>query len=319
MSNQLLVVLMLTLVLVAAGIWLLQWARLREQRQAVNQSLEARLRGEIAPAAGALPAPEPARESRRTHAISAHMKRWPGAEMLLRAGWPVEVRTYVLLALPAPVLALLAALFSQWWVGLVVLPAAALLTAAVVALRISKQRRTMVHDIPTFLDNVVRMLNLGHSMQSAFQLTPVDANSPLARPMEHAKRLQSGGLETDLAFQLVGDLYKVAELQLLASILRLAMRFGGRSDLVIERVSVFIRDREQAQAELMAQSSEARLSAWVLSVLPLGIAAYISFANPNLLLGMWNDAQGQNLLIGAGVMQLIGGAILYRMAKSLEG
>ncbi|MFS9531751.1 type II secretion system F family protein, partial [Klebsiella pneumoniae] len=59
------------------------------------------------------------------------------------------------------------------------------------------------------------------------------------------------------------------ELVLLSSVLRLALRYGGRADIVMERTAAFMRDRQQAQRELFALSAETRLSAWIIGLLPV--------------------------------------------------
>ncbi len=108
---------------------------------------------------------------------------------------------------------------------------------------------------------------------------------------------------------------------LLASILRMGMRFGGRADLIVARVAVFIRDREQAQQELMAQSAETRLSAWVLGLLPVGHGALHRGDEPQVTsAGMWADPdRAAPADYGALVLQLTGRrCALYRLATSLE-
>ncbi|RYH47795.1 MAG: hypothetical protein EON54_16220 [Alcaligenaceae bacterium] len=59
------------------------------------------------------------------------------------------------------------------------------------------------------------------------------------------------------------------------------------------------------------------MSAWILSLLPIGIAAYIVMFNPTLIIGMYNDPTGFKMLIAAVVLQIGGSYWLYRLAKSL--
>ena len=76
-----------------------------------------------------------------------------------------------------------------------------------------------------------------------------------------------------------------------------------------------MRDREQAEHELVAMSSETRLSAWILGMLPLAVCAFMIMNNPSYFLGMWNDGSGRMLIyLGAG-LQILGGLLLYRLAR----
>jgi tight adherence protein B len=107
------------------------------------------------------------------------------------------------------------------------------------------------------------------------------------------------------------------QLYLVAAVVAVAMRFGGRSDQILDRMSAFMRDVEQARDELSALSAEVRLSAWVLALLPLGLAAFIILFNNALFMTMWHDPIGVRLLLGAVVLQVGGSYWLYRMARAI--
>ncbi|MCY1562657.1 hypothetical protein D9M68_1000910 [compost metagenome] len=76
-----------------------------------------------------------------------------------------------------------------------------------------------------------------------------------------------------------------------------------------------MRDREQAEHELVAMSSETRLSAWILGLLPVCVAAFMIMNNPSYFLGMWNDGTGRMLVLMGVGLQASGGLLLYRLAR----
>ena len=104
---------------------------------------------------------------------------------------------------------------------------------------------------------------------------------------------------------------------MIAAVVSLAMRFGGRSDQVLERMAAFMRDVSQARNELSASSAEIRLSAWVLALLPVGIAGFIMLTNNDLFMNLWRDPAGFKMLVTAVLLQIGGSYWLYRMAKSI--
>ncbi|MEI0709703.1 type II secretion system F family protein, partial [Pseudomonas aeruginosa] len=67
-----------------------------------------------------------------------------------------------------------------------------------------------------------------------------------------------------------------------------------------------MRDIGQARAELSASSAEIRLSAWILALLPLGIAGFIMVANNHLFMGLWVDPLGFKMLLTAVCLQVAG-------------
>ena len=112
-------------------------------------------------------------------------------------------------------------------------------------------------------------------------------------------------------------LFHVIELELIAAVIGVALRFGGRADMVLERMAAFMRDREYSQNELVALSAEIRLSAWVLGLLPIGMGVFMIVFNNKMFVTMLDDPIGKNLLIFAGVLEIIGAYWLYRLAKSV--
>lgn len=183
------------------------------------------------------------------------------------------------------------------------------------ASRIQRRRLKIVRQIPSFLDGIVRLVTLGNSVPAAFQAALLTTEEPLRGCLDLVSRMLRGGIEIDRAMMHIAKIYRTEEFELVGSVLRLSVKYGGRADVMLERMAVFMRDLEQAERELTAMSSETRLSAFVLVMLPIAIASFVVMTNPKYLHGMWNDPSGRTLLTIAFLMQLAGSVWLYRMAR----
>lgn len=184
-------------------------------------------------------------------------------------------------------------------------------------LKQERRRQAMVRQLPEFLDRVVRMMTVGHSIGAAFHHAANTSVAPLSEVMGTAVSLHRSGQDLDLCIRHVSRQYNLQELYLIAAVVGIAIRFGGRSDHVLERMAAFMRDLEQARNEMVAMSAELRLSAWVLALLPLGLTCFILVFNNDLFMGMWHDPVGARLLFGAALLQIVGSYWLYRLAKSV--
>lgn len=182
-------------------------------------------------------------------------------------------------------------------------------------LRLQRFRRRLVSQLPAFIDALVRLITIGNSIHAAFQLSVAALKPPLRQHMEGAAALVRAGVELDQALEQMAQKVRVEELHLLAAIMGLGVRYGGRADTLLERVAAFMRDREQAQHELVAMSAETRLSAWILGLLPIGVGAAIVLINPGYFTRMWQDATGQTMIFGAFGLQMLGVLLLYRLAR----
>ncbi|HIH2745779.1 TPA: type II secretion system F family protein [Burkholderia lata] len=183
------------------------------------------------------------------------------------------------------------------------------------ASRIQRRRLKIVRQIPSFLDGIVRLVTLGNSVPAAFQAALLTTEEPLRGCLDHVSRMLRGGVEIDRAMTHIAKIYRTEEFELVGSVLRLSVKYGGRADVMLERMAVFMRDLEQAERELTAMSAETRLSAFVLVMLPIVIGSFVILNNPKYLQGMWGDPSGRLILTLAFLLQLAGSVWLYRIAR----
>jgi tight adherence protein B len=324
--EALLVVLCFALLIAAAGLLLWQWAKGRQVRQAAQRHLAQQIEAKLVAEAAAPAAPR----TSFLDASSMGNDPWIGAApetavplnrgrlQALMPPWlegVVTARALVLNVLVVLVLSIVAGRFSGWIGGIGTFVVLLLLVIFVLWLRVQKFRRQLVSQLPGFIDSMVRLITIGNSTQAAFQLAIGSTEAPLRGYLERAANLVRAGVDLDRALHQMASNVRVEEMFLLASILGLGVRYGGRADLLLERVANFMRDREQAERELVAMSAETKLSAWILGLLPLGVGGFIIIANPDYFLRMWQDSTGQMLIFGAAGLQLAGVALLYRLAR----
>ncbi len=237
--------------------------------------------------------------------------------LLLRAGVRQSAGFYARRIVPISVLTLLAGLFLGPVSAIVAFVLALVFTYFLLWLRADRRQQRMLAQLPAFLDNMVRLITIGNSMGAAFQTAASVADEPLREVVQTAASLSRTAKELDAALVQVSRQYRLKELFLVAAVVSVALRFGGRSDQVLERMAAFMRDLSQARNELSASSAEVRMSAWVLALLPTAIGGFIMIANNNLFMTLWTDPAGFKMLLTAVGLQIIGSYWLYRMAKSI--
>ena len=323
MPDAFFVAAILALVVAAAALLLWQWAARRHARDAAGRFLSQQIAahgtgGGLAadsPAAGQAnrltdpwaPAPSVPVDEPKTGWAAIELPRWLQGVITLRT---FAICAAVVLAASLSILAVAGALPAVTAVILL-----ALAGAFAIWLRLQKRRRRMVAQLPGFIDGMVRLLTVGNATQAAFQLSVASAKAPLREPLEDAAALARAGVDLDVALHQTARETGIEEMALLASIIGVGVRYGGRTDLLLERVAGFMRDREQAEHELIALSSETRLSAWVLGLLPMIVAGIIVMTNAAYFMLMWRDPTGQTMIFSAAGLQIVGVLMLYRLAR----
>lgn len=218
------------------------------------------------------------------------------------------------------ILLLASAIGWQWKgiFGLLSIPLV-LIMGCYVVLRWRHQQRAALtlRQLPTFLDQMMRALSAGRTIDNSFVLSTERSVAPLKEVLERVCANTRLGVELSAALSTVARLHGLRELQLLSLAVHVNTRYGGSIRDLLGSLINMIRQREQAQNELRALTGETRVSAWVLGLLPLSLAAYMIAVNPGYLETMWADSTGKTVLASALGMQAVGVLLLWRMIRSI--
>lgn len=304
----------LACLLLALALWLFSSAKHKEAQASIQSTLQRSLeiRRELHPS-GPLAMPGMA----ASHMPAQNRPRglpWLEDYLGLRA-WGIAPRTLALLILAMLVLALLMALQGGALVGVIVFVFCLLLGAFGIWLRLARRRAKMLSQLPGFLDNLVRLISIGNSLHAAFQFAANNVPPPLGAALQDVSASLNVSPDLGQAMEQLERTWGLQEFGLLAAVFRTTTRYGGRADLVLERVSAYIRDRQSAERELHAMSAEVRLSAWILALLPMVVGTMIMVLNQGYFLRMWVDPIGQKMILIAAGLQIFGSFFLYRLAR----
>ncbi|EJL93892.1 Flp pilus assembly protein TadB [Pseudomonas sp. GM102] len=204
------------------------------------------------------------------------------------------------------------------WIGLLVL-----LLIPPLALRLyiswcyQRRLKRMIEQLPPLLDHTVRSLKSGRTLADAVLVAIDAAEDPLKNAMGRVQRNVHLGVSLPDAVTDFAELYEKDEFRLFALGLKVNHRYGGNASELFENLIKMIRERDQAARQLRAMTGETRITAIVLALMPVGLAAYFLLSNPKYLLAMWNSSSGQMMLATAFGLQVVGCLALWRMLRSV--
>ncbi|CAK9891471.1 MULTISPECIES: type II secretion system F family protein [Pseudomonas] len=251
-----------------------------------------------------------------TSALTPSSRDWLD-RLLLRAGIERRNDRLLIWLVIGLLTALLCGRILGWAAGVGLVLLAPLLIWLYLGWRYRRRLLRMIEQLPVLLDHSVRSLKAGRTLNDAV-LGAIDASrDPLHGALQRVRRNVQMGVSLDDAMSDLAELYEQDELRLFALGLRINHRYGGNASELLENLIKLIREREQGSRQLRAMTGETRMTATVLGLLPVAMAGYFLISNPNYLLSMWQDGNGQLLLLGAFILQVVGCLVLWRMLRSI--
>jgi tight adherence protein B len=250
--------------------------------------------------------------------LSQESRRLPRLDRLFwRAGLEIKPRQFFSGILCLLLMAILTGLTKGLVFGLAVSLAVIAVVYLWLVYKAKKRIQLILMQLPLFLDQVLRGLGTGRSMEGSLRLAAEETPDPLKSIIGRIFRANELGVDLGEAIQETANLYRIDELYLLALAIRINRSYGSSVRDLLQSVANMINEREAVRRELRSLTGETRVTAWVLGLMPPGMAAYIMIMNPKYLETMWQDPSGKIMLIVATGMQIAGAVILWRMIKSI--
>ena len=174
----------------------------------------------------------------------------------------------------------------------------------------SRQSRLMAAAIPDALERVGAELRVGGTVPTALSALARE-DGPLAADFARIETRVGLGASLPAALEAWARERSVLGVDAAAGALALSVSVGGRAAGALDGLASSLRDRLAVAAELRALSAQARYSAWVIGVGPIGYLLATSAIDPRSLHSLLGTDVGRTCaLIGIGLEGL--GALWMR-------
>jgi tight adherence protein B len=105
------------------------------------------------------------------------------------------------------------------------------------------------------------------------------------------------------------------DLRMCVTAIMIQRETGGNLSELLEKVAYTIRERFRIMEDLKTLTLSSRWSAWLLCLLPVFLAVYMTLVNPQHMEVMWRDPRGHTLLFVAATMQILGMLMVQKIMK----
>ena len=237
---------------------------------------------------------------------------------ILQAGLEWTVSSFLL---ACGALGVFAFVLTMWMARQPVLPAlvvgsgAAMLPAMYLQRQRSRRLARMEKQLPEALDLVTRALRAGHSFASGVQMIGDEMADPIASEFRMVADEVNFGVSLQQALTNLSERVPLTDLRYFVVAVLIQRDSGGNLTEVLSNLSRLIRDRLKLLARVRVLSSEGRLSAWILGLMPFALGGLMNMFNPEFMAPLWTDPIGQTVVKYMLALMLVGIVILRKIVK----
>jgi tight adherence protein B len=190
---------------------------------------------------------------------------------------------------------------------------AAFLPWLYVGSRKRRRLRQFERQLPEALDMIARALKAGHAFNGGLQMVVMEFADPARTEFRKTLDEINFGLSYEDALRNMTERIDCTDLKFFVLSVIIQRQSGGNLAEILEKISGLIRERFKLFGKVMALTGEARISAFILTVLPFAVAAIILFLNQAYIDILLREPVGRIMLLAAAVMMLIGIYVMRKM------
>jgi tight adherence protein B len=169
--------------------------------------------------------------------------------------------------------------------------------------------------LPQALDLVTRALRSGHAFSSALQMVGDEMAEPLAGEFRIVHDEVNFGVALQQALTNLSERIPLTDLRYFTVSVLIQRDSGGNLTEVLSNLSRLIRERHKLMSKVRVLSSEGRLSAWILSVMPFALAGVMYLVNPGFMAPLWTDPIGISIIQYMLILMVLGILILRKIIR----
>lgn len=195
---------------------------------------------------------------------------------------------------------------SQW-----VAAAGAGLVGAMVPYALLKRAATkrmwkFEEQFPDAIDLIARALRAGHAFPPGLAMVADELGDPVGPEFKLLYDRQNFGMPLSDALRSFATRVPIIDARFFATAVLMQREAGGNLSGVLDNLSNVIRERFKVKRQVSVISAHGRMTAMILSGLPVVLALVQSLIAPQNTTLLFHDPIGQGMLIGAFVLWLIG-------------
>ena len=166
---------------------------------------------------------------------------------------------------------------------------------------------------PEALDFLARSMRAGHAFTISLEMLGGELADPLGQEVRALFNEHNLGAPLDIALRNFTERVPLLDARFFTSTVLLQKQTGGNLSEILTRLAWVIRERFRLKGQVRAASAHGRLTATVLTLMPIGTMISLMVVAPGYLSTMARDPDGKWMIGGAIAAQVIGNYFIKRI------
>ena len=187
----------------------------------------------------------------------------------------------------------------------------------VMAMRSMRKRRhkRFGMQLPEALELITRGLKAGHPVPVAIAMVSREMGDPIGTEFGVVADEVTYGSDLVSALNNLFDRVGHEDLPLFVTAVSIQSSSGGNLREILDGLSATIRDRGKLRRKVRAISTEGRMSAYILTAVPVLLFTAIMVLMPQFYQDVWDVPKTWYMLSGSIIWLLLGNAIMFKMSN----
>lgn len=165
------------------------------------------------------------------------------------------------------------------------------------------------------LGMMANSMRAGFSFMQAMQLVGKELPDPLGPEFERVVRQAGLGTTLEKVFEDLIKRLPNKELEIVVQAILAQRKSGGNLAVLLETMEETIRGRVRILEELHTLTAQGRMSSWIITLLPVGLALYLSVVNREYFGPMLEHPLGWTMIFLASVSIIIGWVVIQKIIR----
>lgn len=166
---------------------------------------------------------------------------------------------------------------------------------------------------PEAIDLLARALRAGHAFTTGLSMVAEEMSDPVGTEFRLAYDRQNFGMPMPDALKALGERVPLLDARFFVTAVLTQRESGGNLSEVLDNLASVIRERFKVKRQVRVVTAHARITGWVLAMLPPSLGIILTLLAPGHMSLLWTHPTGIRMVVVALILQVTGTLIIRKL------